>query len=267
MGEGDLHEAEFADMVYSSTYEDFEATVNYAASRKPDYDRYMEYCRYRYHVYPRSSFQDEYITTNPYVYAAIAAAIFLVCGIVFIFYDLTVAYRQTAVMATARKTHDIVSSLYPKAVRRRILENNSKSDAIVGSARVGPHHKPASLVTRKMPAVEEGGQNDTSDPIAEFCPHATVVFIDIVNFTSWSSEREPHMVFKLLEAIFCGFDGIAKRMGVFKVETIGDTVSTTKVQGQCRRGRVGCTHCSLLFVVSSSTLLSSVFQPLERTMP
>ena len=38
----------------------------------------------------------------------------------------------------------------------------------------------------------------------------------------WSSTREPVDVFKLLEAIYSEFDRIAKRRGVFKVETIGD---------------------------------------------
>jgi class 3 adenylate cyclase len=51
---------------------------------------------------------------------------------------------------------------------------------------------------------------------------------DIAGFTAWSSIREPHQVFTLLEAIFKGFDSIAKRQGIFKVETIGDCyVGTT----------------------------------------
>ena len=36
------------------------------------------------------------------------------------------------------------------------------------------------------------------------------------------ADIEPHQVFTLLEAIFQGFDSIAKRQGIFKVETIGD---------------------------------------------
>lgn len=49
------------------------------------------------------------------------------------------------------------------------------------------------------------------------------MFLDIVNFTAWSSERDPGQVFLLLETIYHAFDEIAKRMGVFKVETIGDS--------------------------------------------
>ena len=48
------------------------------------------------------------------------------------------------------------------------------------------------------------------------------IFADIAGFTAWSSQREPYQVFKLLETIYHDFDAIAKSLGVFKVETIGD---------------------------------------------
>jgi class 3 adenylate cyclase len=43
-----------------------------------------------------------------------------------------------------------------------------------------------------------------------------------VGFTAWCSEREPVQVFTLLETVYVAMDKIAKRMNVFKVETIGD---------------------------------------------
>jgi class 3 adenylate cyclase len=43
-----------------------------------------------------------------------------------------------------------------------------------------------------------------------------------VGFTAWSSVREPCQVFVLLETVYHAFDQIAKRRGVFKVETVGD---------------------------------------------
>lgn len=50
----------------------------------------------------------------------------------------------------------------------------------------------------------------------------TVLFADLVGFTAWSSSREPTHVFILLEALYGAFDKVARRRGVFKVETIGD---------------------------------------------
>ncbi len=55
----------------------------------------------------------------------------------------------------------------------------------------------------------------------------TVMFLDISGFTAWSSERQPSQVFQLLESIYQAFDDIAKKMNVFKVETIGDSYVCT----------------------------------------
>jgi hypothetical protein len=61
-----------------------------------------------------------------------------------------------------------------------------------------------------------------SEPIADSFPGSTVMFADIVGFTSWSSKRDPFEVFKLLETLYNAFDIVANRRRVFKVETIGD---------------------------------------------
>lgn len=49
----------------------------------------------------------------------------------------------------------------------------------------------------------------------------TVLFADISGFTAWSSLRDPAQVFTLLESVYQAFDKIARKRGVFKVETIG----------------------------------------------
>eukprot|EP00980_Cylindrotheca_fusiformis_P002434 scaffold580_cov72-Cylindrotheca_fusiformis.AAC.3 len=59
-------------------------------------------------------------------------------------------------------------------------------------------------------------------PLADLFPSVTVVFADLVGFTAWSSAREPHRVFTLLETIYGAFDKLAYHHGVFKVETVGD---------------------------------------------
>lgn len=44
----------------------------------------------------------------------------------------------------------------------------------------------------------------------------------IRSFTLFDSTRGPEEVFVLLQTVYQGFDDIAKRRKVFKVETIGD---------------------------------------------
>lgn len=48
------------------------------------------------------------------------------------------------------------------------------------------------------------------------------MFGDLVGFTAWASVREPTQVFTLLETLYYGFDVLAKKRRVFKVETVGD---------------------------------------------
>ena len=68
----------------------------------------------------------------------------------------------------------------------------------------------------------QAGENLGIEPIAEFFPSVTVMYADLSGFTAWSSTRDPAQVFTLLEAIYGAMDKAAKRLGVFKVETIGD---------------------------------------------
>lgn len=70
---------------------------------------------------------------------------------------------------------------------------------------------------------QKGVSFDDSKPIAELFPNCTVMFTDIVGFTAWSSQREPVQVFALLQKLYQAFDSVAKKRGVFKVETIGDS--------------------------------------------
>ena len=48
---------------------------------------------------------------------------------------------------------------------------------------------------------------------------------DLAGFTKWSSGRPPHDIFLLLETIYAAFDRIAKRRGVFKIETVSPRLS------------------------------------------
>jgi Adenylate and Guanylate cyclase catalytic domain len=57
---------------------------------------------------------------------------------------------------------------------------------------------------------------------ADLFKETTILFADLAGFTAWSSEREPTQVFTLLEAIYKDMDRAAKKLSVFKVETVSD---------------------------------------------
>ncbi len=60
-------------------------------------------------------------------------------------------------------------------------------------------------------------------PIADYFENASVVFIDIVNFTAISSNNPPKQVVELLNKIFTHIDKICAKYEMEKIKTIGDS--------------------------------------------
>ena len=141
------------------------------------------------------------------MYTLAVAFVFLFAISVFFMYDFFVERRQTKVMLTATQSSAIVNSLFPANVRDRLMEEQNINEK-----------------DKKSMAVFQALGHESlphSRPIADLFPEATVMFADIAGFTAWSSVREPSQVFFLLESVYNAFDKIAKKMKVFKVETIG----------------------------------------------
>jgi hypothetical protein len=159
------------------------------------------------------------MTNEPIIFAGVSAVIFLFTSLVFVAYDIIVRRRQVKVMASANRTNEIVSSLFPESVRQRMYNQVNSTDVLSESL----------LRKRTMipQAIHGIGLDDDNifgtEPIADLFPHATVMFIDIAGFTAWSSEREPSQVFTLLESLYHAFDKVGQKLGIFKVETIGDS--------------------------------------------
>jgi adenylate cyclase len=59
-------------------------------------------------------------------------------------------------------------------------------------------------------------------PIADHFKEASVIFIDIADFTKLSAKSSPQMMVKMLNEIFTIFDKIAAKYGLEKIKTIGD---------------------------------------------
>ena len=52
-------------------------------------------------------------------------------------------------------------------------------------------------------------------------PQVSILFMDIVGFTSMSKEVAPHMVMEFLNALFSKFDEICDDYDVYKVWCVG----------------------------------------------
>ena len=129
---------------------------------------------------------------------------------VFYIYDLLVQQRNEKIVVTAARSNAIVSSMFPDAIRDRLLQQNE--------AKSKQGHLKSFLVNSE----DEKNGNQSSKPLADLFLETTVLFADICGFTAWSSVRDPTQVFSLLEGVYKEFDNIANRRRVFKVETVGD---------------------------------------------
>eukprot|EP00980_Cylindrotheca_fusiformis_P017082 scaffold5247_cov130-Cylindrotheca_fusiformis.AAC.1 len=156
-------------------------------------------------LYPTDELEAAFETSKPTLYTTVVVAIFAFTSLVFLLYDYFVGRRQRKFMDRIVRQDQIVSNVFPTAIRDRLYgsgQKGSQDDALFDPL--------------------GGGGGTQGSPLADLFPETTIVFADIAGFTAWSSAREPAQVFILLETIYGAFDKHAYRRSVFKVETVGD---------------------------------------------
>jgi hypothetical protein len=114
MGEGDLHD---------DRYSGLGVKAKFASIIKHNVSNTTEHCEYDMAVYPTATLEETYRTNRPALYTCVVLMVFLFTALVFLLYDILVQRRQDKVMATAKRTNAIVSSLFPSNVRDRILQD------------------------------------------------------------------------------------------------------------------------------------------------
>eukprot|EP00980_Cylindrotheca_fusiformis_P007513 scaffold1561_cov129-Cylindrotheca_fusiformis.AAC.5 len=208
LGEADLHDPEYDAFVVSEVF----VNLNIDQSQIPEGTCVPTLTL---HVYPSEGLERSSQTHNATIYTVGVIAIFAFTSLVFLLFDFSVGRRQRAALDKIAKQDRIVSDVFPAAIRNRLYENQAKN-----------------MKNGETGVLEDDGHFDLDDygrsnsngstPLADLFPSVTVVFADLVGFTAWSSAREPHQVFILLETLYGAFDRIAYRHSVFKVETVGD---------------------------------------------
>lgn len=214
--EGDVHDRK---------YDGAKQVYQFAEFARYDGDAHASSCNYTFSIYPTDVFVQPYRTNKPAVYASIVVLIFCLTAAVFALYDYMVHMRQKKLLDTAQRTNQIVASMFPKDVQRRMMENATEEARMTG--------KPIVQDLFSQATSNDGRETSRfkSKPIADLFSEVTVLFADIVGFTAWSSMREPSQVFTLLETIFHEYDEIASRRKVFKVRgEINDCVTITSLE-------------------------------------
>ncbi len=236
LGVGDLHDTSFDSLEVSSTVDNFLKLLRTIAPRGGSQALSSNWgCTYQIKVYPSTDMQSRYLTSKPWVETSIVVFSFVFTSLIFLLYDFIVRRLQAKVINSAKRSEAIVSSLFPAVVRDRLYEDEKRGQpSSLGASspslsRKTPEHFGHGLLNHKIrlkrflaqPLSSEELARE-SEPIADLFPYTTIIFADIAGFTAWSSEREPAQVFKLLETLYGAFDHVAKRLGIFKIETIGD---------------------------------------------
>jgi class 3 adenylate cyclase len=198
VGAGDLHDPDFEHLEVIGSFDGDDEASAYGVGD----------CFFTFSIYPTVEYYESLHTKNPFFFTFVVVFVFVLTSMVFVVYDCFVQDRQNKVLMSAQQSNAIVSSLFPAEVRDRLMGDNDTDNPLHAvSTAHGEDHISNLLTTR---------------PIADLFPSTTVMFGDISGFTAWASVREPSQVFTLLEQIYNSFDAIAKRKGIFKVETIGD---------------------------------------------
>ena len=178
-------------------------------------------CAHDLYIYPTKKLRARYDSNDTGIFISIIAIAGALVTL-FVIYDYLVTKRQNTTMQTAMRNRAIVKSLFPENIVRRLVADDSSIQGKKTSSSKQKSRLESFLGGAKGKHSDEVSPPAGEKPLAELFPEATIMFGDLVGFTAWSSQREPHQVFRLLETIYSSFDKIAVKRGVFKVETIGD---------------------------------------------
>lgn len=187
LGYGDHHDPNYSDMVEIAELVPW-IQHNYSDSEA--------LCEYSLHLYPSEPMHDTFLTSAPALYTGVVVMVFVLTTLVFVFYDFFVQRRNETVVLKAKRSNAIVSALFPKNVRDRIMkEAEEQVEAEMANAKGGKRRFGMAQKTQLKSFLNEGAATDKNQaaagvafagkPIADLFPSATVMFADIAGFTAW----------------------------------------------------------------------------------
>ena len=142
-----------------------------------------EKCYYKLHLYPSDEFAKNHLSKRPVTFTIAVVVIFAGISTVFMIYDLMVEGRQAKLMSLAVRSGEIVNSLFPAAVRERLMINdkNGPKKSKYGTNDHTERDEQLAGMTAVFQAVGmvPGGKTGLltdSTPIADLFPKSTVLF-------------------------------------------------------------------------------------------
>jgi hypothetical protein len=147
--------------------------------RSEDAEEYE--CQFYVAVNGGSEYVANWQQEEPIQYSLIVVFLFLATSFAFafLFFYVLATRRNRKVEAIAKRSTDIVASLFPANVRDRIMQQNEKKNSKAGTSPF---------------LVDDDAKKSNDSVIADFYPATTILFADIAGFTAWASVRDPKQV-------------------------------------------------------------------------
>jgi hypothetical protein len=194
LGKGDLHDPRYNDLVKSSPFAPF---LHYSTTEHSN-----DPCSYQMDIYPSSELESRYRSNDPIVYAIVVVMIFVCTAIVFLVFDYTVTIRQRIVMASAKRAHRVVSSLFPSNIRDRIMKeaaDNAVEELYDIQSKRIPFTSTKSQLKDFLGEKKSGTKEQfETKPIADLFPSATIMVSKLHSNLSQAVIRQSNVHRRLL---------------------------------------------------------------------
>ena len=184
LGPGDLHDPAYNGLEYDTPFYALKSTNDPhldvgAVDGHEDDDESLNNCVYDMRIFPSATLEASYRTNKPVLFSVVVVIVFIFTMMVFIMYDCLVQYRQNKMMATAKRTNAIVSSLFPKNVRDRLMKEAEEQAKLEleeqkkGSMfKAGAKSKLKDFLDEDLGEAAKEGTLTDSKPIADLFPGA-----------------------------------------------------------------------------------------------
>eukprot|EP00963_Diacronema_lutheri_P011069 scaffold1314_cov386-Pavlova_lutheri.AAC.27 len=130
--------------------------------------------------------------------------------------DITdVVAAEARARSAAHSTKQLLRSLLPQHIIEKLMELGGGEGALF--------RRSATMM-------------DRVEYLAEEHPSVTILFADIVGFTTFSQSVKPKQVMSMLNMLYDGFDRMIDEYDIYKVETIGDSYMVVGGLLECKDG-------------------------------
>jgi class 3 adenylate cyclase len=128
----------------------------------------------------------------------------------------------------------VMSTIIFMLIRHFIIQMDTLKTQLAGEqqALLDEQDKSERLLLNVLPGGIAKRMQNTQGIIADRYEDATVMFVDLVNFTQLTEALPPEQLLGLLNTIFTGFDELAEKYGLEKLKTVGDTYMVAGGLGQ-----------------------------------